>query len=357
MTDLPDPLTPADCDLRGLEYMPLLGQHLFGSEFNARADDSEWRAGITLWWAAWCQVPAASLPDDDIALCRFADLGRDVRLWKKLRANALHGWIKCSDGRLYHPTLAKQALLAWDKRRANKEDRSVAAERKAREREARSRLFAQLAEVGVTPEWNIKTSDLRDLVTLHCGDNALSGHAPVTPNVTRPVTPVTPPVTRDVTAETGRDGTGRNTVPSGTGGGDENRTGQKPPPDPTPTSSPGDDDPNRAIWANGVAILGEAARPQIARWINTHGAEIVGEAFERTLVAKPGRPAGYIQSILTRLSQEARQRAEEQTQADALFDARYPPREMSEFEARALMAPEDFQRWQARQFGLQASST
>lgn len=352
MTDLPEPLTPADCDLRGLEYMPLLGQHLFGSEFNARADDSEWRAGITLWWAAWCQVPAASLPDDDIALCRFADLGRDVRLWKKLRANALHGWIKCSDGRLYHPTLAKQALLAWDKRRANKEDRSVAAERKAREREARSRLFAQLAEVGVTPEWNVKTSDLRDLVTLHCGDNAQSGHAPVTPDVTRPVTHVTPPVTHDVTAKTGRDGTGRITVPTGTGGSDENSTGSKPPPDPTPTGSSGDDDPNRAIWANGVAILGEAARPQIARWIKTHGAEIVGEAFERTLSAKPERPAGYIQSILTRLAQEAKQRAEEQAQADALFDARYPPRQMSEYEARALMPPDEFQRWQAREFGI-----
>lgn len=354
MTDLPAPLTPADCDLRGLEYMPLLGQHLFGSEFNARADDSEWRAGITLWWAAWCQVPAASLPDDDIALCRFADLGRDVKLWKKLRANALHGWVKCADGRLYHPTLAKQALLAWDKRRANKEDRSVAAERKAREREARSRLFAQLAAVGVTPEWNIKTSDLRDLVTLHCSDNGQSSHTPVTQNVTPPVTPVTLPVTSNVTAKTGRDGTGRITVPSGTGGADENLTGNKPPPEPPSSGSQGEDDPNRIIWANGVALLGETARPQIARWIKTHGPEIVGEAFDRALAAKPERPAGYIQSILTRLGQEARQRAEEQAQAEALFDARYPPRELSEFEARALMPPEDFQRWQARQFGIQA---
>ena len=73
MSDLPEPMTPADCDLRGLEYMPLLGQHLFGSEFNARANDSEWRAGLTLWWAAWCQVPAASLPDDDVALCALHD--------------------------------------------------------------------------------------------------------------------------------------------------------------------------------------------------------------------------------------------------------------------------------------------
>jgi len=113
---IPDPMTPADCDLRGLEYMPLLGQRLFGSEFDAMASDSEWRAGVTLWWAAWTQCPAGSVPDDDTALCRLADLGRDLKTWKKLRARALHGFVKCSDGRLYHPTLAQQALVAWDKR-------------------------------------------------------------------------------------------------------------------------------------------------------------------------------------------------------------------------------------------------
>jgi hypothetical protein len=125
MSEFPPPLTPADCDLRGLEYMPLLGGHLFGSEFNARATDSEWRAALTLWWAAWCQVPAASLPDDDAALCRFADLGRDLKTWRKLKDGALHGWVKCEDGRLYHPVLAKQALIAWDKR-VKERDRKAA---------------------------------------------------------------------------------------------------------------------------------------------------------------------------------------------------------------------------------------
>jgi uncharacterized protein YdaU (DUF1376 family) len=196
VSEISDPLTPADCDLRGLEYMPLLGGHLFGSEFNARANDSEWRAALTLWWAAWCQVPAASLPDDDAALCRFADLGRDLKSWRKLRDGALHGWVKCSDGRLYHPVLAEQALIAWDKRKQDRESRSSSAERKAREREARSQMFAQLAAVNVTPEWNIRTADLRALVTHHCAIPSQS-----------PVTPVTPPVTPDVTAKTGRDGT------------------------------------------------------------------------------------------------------------------------------------------------------
>ncbi|MCG7348212.1 DUF1376 domain-containing protein [Sphingomonas sp. ACRSK] len=127
---IPEPMTPPDCDLRGLEYMPLLGQRLFGSEFDAMANDSEWRAGLTLWWAAWTQCPAGSLPDDDVALCRLADLGRDLKTWKKLRERALHGFVKCSDGRLYHPTLAQQALVAWDKRVKERERKAQWREKK-----------------------------------------------------------------------------------------------------------------------------------------------------------------------------------------------------------------------------------
>lgn len=114
--ELPAPLVPAEVDLRGLDYMPFFGNHLFGSEFNAKCSDAEWRAGVTLWWAAWNQQPAGSLPNDDTALCRMADLGRDMRLWSKLRANALRGFVLCADGRVYHEFLSKQVLIAWEKR-------------------------------------------------------------------------------------------------------------------------------------------------------------------------------------------------------------------------------------------------
>lgn len=112
----PAPLVPLDCDLRGYEFMPLYGTHLFGSEFNARASDEAWRAAITLWWASWNQCPAASLPNDDTALCRLADLGRDLKRWAKIKADALHGFIECSDGRLYHRFLAPLAIEAWERR-------------------------------------------------------------------------------------------------------------------------------------------------------------------------------------------------------------------------------------------------
>lgn len=123
--NIPEPMTPPECDLRGLEYMPLLGQRLFGSEFNTSATDAEWRAGLTLWWAAWTQCPAASLPDEDAALCRLAELGRDLRAWRKVKSRALHGFLKCSDGRLYHPMLAEQALVAWEKRIKERERKAV----------------------------------------------------------------------------------------------------------------------------------------------------------------------------------------------------------------------------------------
>jgi hypothetical protein len=115
-TDTLAPLTPEGCDLRGYEFMPFYGDHLLGSDFNGRASDAEWRAGVTLWWAAWNQVPAASLPDDDAVLCRLCGLGKDLRTWKKIRTGALHGFVKCSDGRLYHRFLAPKAAEAWERR-------------------------------------------------------------------------------------------------------------------------------------------------------------------------------------------------------------------------------------------------
>lgn len=130
--EAPEPLVPADVDLRGLEYMPFFGNHLFGSEFNARCTDAEWRAGLTLWWAAWNQVPAGSLPNDDAALARLADLGRDVRGWKRVKVRALHGFVLCNDGRLYHKFIARQALVAWEKRVKERE-------KKRRWREAKDR--------------------------------------------------------------------------------------------------------------------------------------------------------------------------------------------------------------------------
>jgi hypothetical protein len=114
VSDLPEPLVPADADLRDFAFMPIDIVRLFGSGFHARANDAEWRAGVTLWLKSFHQTPAGSLPQDDVELCRLAELGRDIRAWKKAKAIALHKWELCSDGRLYHPTVSEKVREAWD---------------------------------------------------------------------------------------------------------------------------------------------------------------------------------------------------------------------------------------------------
>ena len=109
----PSPLVPPEVDLRDFPFMPVDIVRLFNSEFHAQADDAAWRAGFTLWLKSYHQVPAASIPDDDVALARLAELGRDVKGWKRIRTMALRGWVKCSDGRLYHPVVAEKALEGW----------------------------------------------------------------------------------------------------------------------------------------------------------------------------------------------------------------------------------------------------
>lgn len=118
MTDaleLPAPLVPAEIDLRNYRFMSLDVVRLRDSRVGLMEDAEAFRAAVFSWCAAWHQLPAASLPDDDVELCRLLGYGRELKRWCRLRANgALHGWVKCSDGRLYHPVVAEKAVEAWD---------------------------------------------------------------------------------------------------------------------------------------------------------------------------------------------------------------------------------------------------
>lgn len=117
MADLPEPLTPADCDLRDFPFMPLDVARLRDSDLASLADPEARWANVMSWAAGWHQVPAASLPDDDAALCRLLGYGRDLKTWAKVRAaGGLHGWMKCADGRLYHPVVAEKAMEAWERK-------------------------------------------------------------------------------------------------------------------------------------------------------------------------------------------------------------------------------------------------
>lgn len=157
---LPEPLTPADCDLRGLPYMPLDVIRLLDSDMFAETTGDEFKAAVALWCKSWTQVPAASLPNKDKVL---AHLSGNAEKWKRIKEGAMRGWILCSDDRWYHPVVAEKALAALPGREEFNHKRSAEAERKAREREDRKALFELLKRHGITPDWNVSTKALRGL--------------------------------------------------------------------------------------------------------------------------------------------------------------------------------------------------
>lgn len=135
MTVLPEPLTHADCDLRGMPGFMLNTERLLSSELWALSDGNGFKAAMALWCRAWRQVPAASLPDDDKILAAFA--GIPMSTLKRKRDIILRGFVKCSDGRLYHRTLAEDANKAWLRRAEHLEKKEADRERLKRWREAK----------------------------------------------------------------------------------------------------------------------------------------------------------------------------------------------------------------------------
>lgn len=121
MTDLPAPLTPPNCDLRGFDNLQLDVDLLPKSKLANYAEAEAFRAAVLLWCEAWKQVPAASLPDDDLELRSIAGLQRDPATWERIKKDALSKFVKCSDGRLYHEVLAEKACEAWGRRIAFRE--------------------------------------------------------------------------------------------------------------------------------------------------------------------------------------------------------------------------------------------
>nr|WP_269106836.1 DUF1376 domain-containing protein [Massilia sp. TS11] len=69
---------------------------------------------MNLWQGSWHEMPAGSLEDDDDVLADVAMC--DPKRWKKFKADAMRGWVKCSDGRLYHPIVAEKVNAAWFKK-------------------------------------------------------------------------------------------------------------------------------------------------------------------------------------------------------------------------------------------------
>jgi hypothetical protein len=105
------PLTPQECDVATLPFMPLLIHELEKSDAWRFGNSDERAASLSLQIASWKEVPAASLPSDDRAL---SILSRS-ECWANTKSIVLRDWILATDGRLYHKSVAQCALESWIK--------------------------------------------------------------------------------------------------------------------------------------------------------------------------------------------------------------------------------------------------
>ncbi len=133
---LPDPLVPPDCDCTDLDGFMLNVERLMASELVALGTHEEVAAAMFLWCRAWKQVPAASLPDDERVIAAFARM--PLARFRKVRETVLRGFVKCSDGRLYHRFLSKEAARAFERKATFQRKRETEAERLRRWRATRS---------------------------------------------------------------------------------------------------------------------------------------------------------------------------------------------------------------------------
>lgn len=287
MTDqLPDPLVPPEVDLRDFQYMELDVRALRDSRFAAEVKPEAFRAGVLLWCAAWHQVPAGSLPDDDVQLATLAGYGFVVREWCKVRTQALQLFVRCSDGRLYHRVIAEKALAAWEAKCRHQYDRLC-----DRARKANKQREAQKVELLAVPSFE---------------DWKSAGRPAELPAPTPPPSAGNPPENALRGNGTEQNGTETLFPPYGGGGAAQSATPPTAPPTPPPTPPPPPPafDGLNAEQLNGKAVVALAEDFDLpAQWgldaeaLGFKPAEVHREAekFRQFFVA--GRGAGTRRSV------------------------------------------------------------
>lgn len=301
MSELPNPLTPSDCDLRGYRWMPLDVVSVIDSDMFGISTGDEFKTAFRLWAKSWHQIPAASLPDDDRLLAHLAGLSENMAKWKRVRTVALRGFIKCSDGRLYHPVIAEKAVEAMSRREEHAEKEENQQSRQQRLRERRKAMFEQLRQHDIIPPWDTKTPELERLIA------SLGSPQPVT----RTVTPETENVTGDVTGDVSRDApataktvediTGQDSKP-------KNLEEQSVLPSPQDGDAPHSSSPvsraiEIAVYLRQRGVAGaNSVNPNIAEWGDDVRVtnEILDAAISKARVSLKGKPLGpnYLATII-----------------------------------------------------------
>jgi hypothetical protein len=103
--NLPDPPYPADTRVNGWRF-ELDVERIKRSDTWVMASP-EWRPWLLMtWMVAWDQRPAGSLPADHALIA--AHIGMDIRLFTAHADILLRGFVRHSDGRLYHAVVVEQ---------------------------------------------------------------------------------------------------------------------------------------------------------------------------------------------------------------------------------------------------------
>lgn len=282
MSDLPPPLTPADCDLTDFQYMELDVRRLRDSKFASTPNGDAFRAGVVLWCAAWHQVPAASLPDDDVELASLAGYGRmpfSVKEWRKVRSEALNGFVKCADGRLYHAVIAEKAVAAFaakERHAYSKFTDRMRKENKAREAEGKTKFGIPSLEQwksgayphGIPPSGEQFPAENAQASGGNPTENALRGNGKGEGKGTEP-----------------------SSVPDGTGGAAAGDSA-------TLTKD--------ELWKAGKSLLSQAGLPAaqcgsfVGKLVKDYGDLIVVDAVRAAVVARPADPVEYLKATCMR---------------------------------------------------------
>lgn len=117
VTDLPEPLTPSDCDLRRFESVPLEIIHPNLTQLAGECNDTVYRSVMALILWSWHLKPAGSF-ENHPRLSRVANVTQ--QWWTRNKEKVLQYFVLCSDGRWYHPGIAK-----WVARNGNRKNEIV----------------------------------------------------------------------------------------------------------------------------------------------------------------------------------------------------------------------------------------
>ena len=120
--DLPEPLVKPEVDLSGFPWFKTSPATEISSEFIVTSSNEAIGANYRLRLYCWLQPPVASLPDNPRMLAYYAGYAGRLDDWDRVKDEALHGFVLCSDGRWYHEELAAKANAAWKTSRQKSEN-------------------------------------------------------------------------------------------------------------------------------------------------------------------------------------------------------------------------------------------